>query len=139
MNQAFKQISFENIQSVVIDVIGNHAEFCFLLGSAATPRFRQDSDIDIAVFWENGEIDFNLRLKVMNELEEKLGYDIDLISLNNIDVIYVIQVIDTGRILINNNPELLLDWKAKQLSRYPDFKMSRLIIEKNILNRKKYV
>jgi proline dehydrogenase len=75
----------------------------------------------------------------MNELEEKLGHDIDLISLNNIDVIYGIQVIDTGRLLVNTNPGLMLEWKVKQLSRYPDFKASRAIIENNILNRKKYV
>ena len=132
-------INFEKIQSNLIETIGDLSDFCFLLGSAATPRFRQDSDIDIAVYWKNGEIDFNLRLKIINELEDKLGHDIDLISLNNIDVIYGIQVVDTGRLLINNNPGLILEWKARQLSRYPDFKASRAIIEKNILNRKKYV
>ncbi len=122
-----------------MNIIGDKSEFCFLLGSAGTPRFRQDSDIDIAVFWKNGEVDFNTKLDVMNALEENLGHDIDLISLNEIDVIYGIQVVDTGRMLINNNPGLMLDWKARQLSRYPDFKASREIIEKNILNRKKYV
>ena len=132
-------ISFEKIQSVVDDTIDKLSDFCFLLGSAATPRFRQDSDIDIAVFWKNGDIDFNLKLKILNEIEDKLGHAIDLISLNNIDVIYGIQVVDTGRLLINNHPGLMLEWKAKQLSRYPDFKASRAIIEKNILNRKKYV
>lgn len=139
MNLASEQITLEKIRSAIADTIGKLSEFCFLLGSAATPRFRQDSDIDITVFWTNGEIDFDLKLKVLNELEDKLGHDVDLISLNAIDVIYGIQVVDTGRLLINNNPGLLLDWKTKQLSRYPDFKASRAIIEKNILNRKKYV
>lgn len=132
-------ITFDQIQSYVNDTLSDLSEFCFLLGSAATPRFRPDSDIDIAVFWKNSEIDFNLKLRVMNELEDKLGRSIDLISLNSIDVIYGIQVVDTGRLLVNNNPGLMLEWKAKQLSRYPDFKLSRAIIEKNILNRKKYV
>jgi predicted nucleotidyltransferase len=132
-------INFDKIQSYVTDTLSDLSEFCFLLGSAATPRFRPDSDIDIAVFWKNSEIDFNLKLRVMNELEDKLGHSIDLISLNSIDVIYGIQVVDTGRLLFNNNPGLMLEWKAKQLSRYPDFKVSRAIIEKNILNRKKYV
>lgn len=139
MNDTLGEITFEKIQSVVADTIGKLSEFCFLLGSAATPRFRQDSDIDIAVYWKNNEINFDLRLKIVSELEDKLGHDIDLISLNNIDVIYGIQVVDTGRLLVNTNPGLILEWKAKQLSRYPDFKASRAIIEKNILNRKKYV
>jgi predicted nucleotidyltransferase len=139
MTHTLKPITLENIKAVVTDTIGELSEFCFLLGSAATPRFRHDSDIDIAVFWKNGDINFDLKLKIMNELENKLRHDIDLISLNHIDVIYGIQVVDTGRILINNNAGLLLDWKSQQLSRYPDFKASRSIIEKNILNRKKYV
>ena len=139
MNHSVEQLAFDKIQSIVDQTIGNLSVFCFLLGSAATPRFRQDSGIDIAVYWRDGKIDFDLKLKIMNDLEDKLGHDIDLISLNNIDVIYGIQVVDTGRLLVNNNPGLMLEWKAKQLSRYPDFKASRAIIENNILNRKKYV
>lgn len=133
------EVDLKKIQLSLEQVLDEHAEFCFLLGSAATPRFRQDSDIDIAIFWKDDDVKFEFKLKLINELEEKLGHDIDLITLNNIDVIYGIQVIDTGRLLINNNPGLLLQWKAVQLSRYPDFKASRSIIEKNILNRKKYV
>ena len=72
-------ITFEKIQSNLIETIGDLSDFCFLLGSAATPRFRKDSDIDIAVYWKNGEIDFNLRLKIINELEDKLGHDINII------------------------------------------------------------
>jgi predicted nucleotidyltransferase len=139
MNHPVEQIPFEKIQSIVDQTISNLSDFCFLLGSAATPRFRQDSDIDIAVYWKDGEIGFDLKLKIMNELEDKFGHDIDLISLNNIDVIYGIQVVETGRLLVNTNPGLMVEWKAKQLSRYPDFKASRAIIENNILNRKKYV
>jgi predicted nucleotidyltransferase len=139
MTHTSEPITLESIKAVVTDTIGELSEFCFLLGSAATPRFRQDSDIDIAVFWKNGDIDFDLKLKIINELKEKLGHDIDLISLNSIDIIYGIQVVDTGRLIVNNNPGLLLSWKSQQLSRYPDFKASRSIIETNILNRKKYV
>lgn len=139
MSQTNIALSFEEIRLAINEILDPHSEFCFLLGSAGTPRFRQDSDIDIAVFWKNGDVDFNLKLEIINKLENKLSRDIDLISLNSIDVIYGIQVVDTGRLLINNNPGLMLDWKVKQLSRYPDFKASRAIIEKNILNRKKYV
>lgn len=134
-----KNPDLNEIQSAVKTLVRDKAEFCFLLGSAATHRFRPDSDIDIAVFWKNGEVEFDYKLEVVNELENILGHNIDLITLNNIDVIFGIQVVDTGRVLINNNPGLLLEWKAHQLSRYPDFKASRAIIEENILNRKKYV
>jgi predicted nucleotidyltransferase len=73
-------ITFDQIQSYVNGTLNDLSEFCFLLGSAATPRFRPDSDIDIdiAVFWKNSQIDFNLKLRVMNELEDKLGRSLEV-------------------------------------------------------------
>jgi predicted nucleotidyltransferase len=146
MNDKITSLTFSQVELITKQVLEKYAEFCFLLGSAATPRFNKESDIDLAVFWKpslfnlsSNEIDFEFKLKILNELEETFHHDVDLVSLNNIDVIYGVQVADTGRIIINNNPRLLLEWKVKQLSRYPDFKTSRSIIEKNILNRKKYV
>ena len=146
MNDFTPSLTLSQIELIANQVLLKHVEFCFLLGSAATPRFNKESDIDLAVFWkrsllsENGaDIDFELKLTILNELEEAFHHDIDLISLNSIDVIYGIQVIETGRILFNSDAGLLLEWQASQLSKYPDFKASRSIIEKNILNRKKYV
>lgn len=50
MSPTSERITLERVKLVVDDILGELSEFCFLLGSAATPRFRQDSDIDIAVF-----------------------------------------------------------------------------------------
>lgn len=134
------ELSLQKIKSAVNKSLKEHVEFCFLLGSAATPRFRKDSDVDIAIYWKNPEISLDLTVEIINKLESDLvGHSVDLISLNKIDIIYGMQVLDSGRLLIDNNPGLLLNWKATQLSRYPDFKASRQIIEENILNRKKYV
>ena len=102
-------------------------------------KVREDSDVDIAVFWKDEKMDFTSKLSFTNELQDRFGRDVDLIGLNDIDVIYGMQVMEKGRILINHNPGLLLSWQSEQLSRYPDFKSSREVIEKNILNRKRYV
>jgi predicted nucleotidyltransferase len=146
MNEHTPALTFSQIELKTKLVLEKYVEFCFLLGSAATLRFHKESDVDLAVFWNSSvlnstskDVDFDFKLKILNELEEAFHRDIDLVSLNNIDVIYAIQVIETGKILINNNPGTLLEWKAIQLSKYPDFKRSRSIIEKNILKRKKYV
>ena len=133
------KLSIESIQSAVLEIISNKAEFCFLLGSAATPFFRNDSDVDIAVYWHGDGMEFSEKVKISAKLSNCLGREIDLITLNDIDVIYGIQVIDKGLLLINNKPALLLKWKANIMSQYPDFKYSRLIIKENILKRKKYV
>lgn len=134
-----KTLNLDNIRKDVSDVLGDKIEFCFLLGTAATPFFREDSDVDLAVFWKDPDLDFTSKINIINDLQDRFGRDVDLIGLNDIDVIYGMQVMEKGRLLLDNNPGLLLSWKAEQLSRYPDFKTSRAIIEENILNRKKYV
>ncbi len=114
------------------------AEFVFLMGSSETERFHSESDIDVAVFWKSDQSDANLK-NVIRNLQSELDHDLDLIVLNSIDIIFARQVLETGRLLINHSPEILLKWKMQTLSSYPDFKTSRKIIEDNILKRKKYV
>ncbi len=133
------EITFDKIETIVKNVIGKKATFCLLLGSAATPRFTSDSDIDLAVFWEKDFNSTEVSMKIKQDLEHRLSREVDLIGLNDIDVIFGIQVLETGRPLFINDDGIFLKWKSEQLSRYPDFKASRAIIEKNILNRKKYV
>lgn len=146
MNDKITSLTFSQIELITKNILNEYTEFCFLLGSATTPRFNKESDIDLAVYWKNSllnptlkKINFELQLQILNQLENEFHSEVDLVSLNNIDIIYGIQVVTTGKIIINNNPGLLLQWKTDQLSKYPDFKRSRSIIENNILNRKKYV
>ncbi len=127
-----------NISTTIINKISDLVEFVFLMGSAETERFNEQSDIDIAVYWKLETTDEHKR-KILFELQDLFGRDVDLVSLSNIDDIFAMQVLDKGRILINNNQGLLLQWKVEKMSKYPDFKFSRKIIEENILNRKKYV
>jgi predicted nucleotidyltransferase len=138
------KLTFEEIQHKAKKILNSHVEFCFLLGSADTPRFNSHSDIDLAVFWKDFNYQpniefFEFNLSIVQLLEDEFQREIDLVTLNDIDVIFGMQVLETGRLLFDNNDEELLKWKVFQLSRYPDFKYSRKIIEDNILKRKKYV
>ncbi len=127
-----------NISKTLIEVLTQDAEFAFLMGSAETERFHAESDIDVAVFWKGSCSDDQKKIHVRT-LEEKINRDIDLISLNKIDIIFARQVLETGRLLFCSSDGILLNWKMEKLSNYPDFKTSRKIIEDNILTRKKYV
>ena len=128
----------KSISNSITEILSGDAEFAFLMGSAETERFNADSDIDIAVFWKS-----QVTKEKINEswklLEESFQREVDLVSLNDIDVIFARQVLEKGRLLFKNEDGLLLKWKMEKLSVYPDFKASRKIIEDNILNRKKYV
>ena len=118
--------------------LGQQINFAYLLGSFGTERFNEKSDIDLAVFW-NIVPDFSKIMEIKADWERKFGREVDLVSLNSADIIFSMQVLETGRLLTCGDPGRLLEWKVKQLAMYPDFKFSRKIIEKNILNRKRYV
>lgn len=126
------------ISKILAETLADQAEFAFLMGSAETERFRPDSDIDVAVFWKETVTSEQMNFLCRN-LEKKFNRDVDLISLNKIDVIFARQVLETGRLLFNNSAGNLLKWKMEKLSEYPDFKFSRKLIEDQILKRKKYV
>lgn len=128
----------DNLKVFFESNLKNSVVFAFLVGSAGTDRFTEHSDVDIALFWAM-EPSLEDQQILQSKLEELLERDVDLINLNQSDYIFARQVLETGRLIINNSPEKLLRWKTRCLSLYPDFKFSRQQIEKNILKRKKYV
>ncbi len=132
------ELTLTSIQLKVKNILSKYCEFGFLLGSAATERFNEKSDIDLAVFWKPN-IDEKIKTQCWNELEDFFGRETQVVGLNKVDIIFARQVLETGRILFVNSDGVLLNWKMIVLSMYPDFKYTRAIIEKNILNRKKNV
>lgn len=133
-----KTLTQTEIKNVLEKKLGKLVQFAYLLGSAGTPRFHAESDIDLAVFWKRVP-PYEKLSKIRSDLNDSLNTEIDLVSLNAIDPIFGRQVLETGRLLIEKSPGIHLKWKSDQLSRYPDFKFSRKVIEDGILNRKKYV
>ena len=127
-----------NISKTICAVLMDFAEFAYLMGSAETERFNKESDIDVAVFWKDSSTDEQKR-KCLVDLEKAFNREVDLVSLNKVDIIFAHQVLEKGRLLFDNYAGLLLQWKMQKLAEYPDFKTSRKVIEDNILNRKKYV
>lgn len=128
----------QNISKTIQVVLTDLAEFAYLMGSAETERYNEESDIDIAVFWKETSTD-EQKKQCLADLEKTFSRDVDLVSLNKIDVIFAHQVLQKGRLIFDNNLGLHLKWKMEKLSEYPDFKISRKVIEDNILQRKKYV
>jgi predicted nucleotidyltransferase len=133
-------ISLETIKAQLLHASGPDMGivFAYLMGSAGTERFGAESDIDIAVYWKKSPSLEELA-PIRTQLEAYFNREVDLVSLNGVDLIFSRQVLETGRLFICESAGLHLQWRADQLSRYPDFKFSRKIIESNILNRKKYV
>lgn len=113
------------------------ARFVYLLGSAGSARFTAESDIDLAASFIKPAA-FEEMAELRAAIESDLGKDADLTDLNAADPIYGRQVLETGRLIVNNDPEERLKWEVRQLGFYPDLKFSRKGIEAALLTRKKY-
>lgn len=131
-------MTFEEIRLKLQPFLKGKTRFAYLLGSAGTPRFHAESDIDIAAHFDK-KMSLADLIKVKGQLEDTLGRDVDLIDLNEIDPIFARQVIENGRILWNQDPGIHTLWRINSLSKYEDLKISRKIIEDQLLKRKKYV
>lgn len=115
-------------------ILQNDAEFVFILGSFGTEFFRDDSDIDIAVYYKN-HVDEKIKTKLWNQVEDLTGRDVQLVELNKIDPIFAMQVIDKGRLILDQDKACLLNWKSLYFSKYQDLKLSRKVVEKNLLGK----
>ncbi len=134
------KLKFQTVIHTVLAEISDNAEFIYLMGSFGTDRFNDQSDLDFAVYWKSIP-DFSEIVKLISKFEDQFQRDVELVSLNKIDIIFAAQVLETGRLIFLNesNKGAHLNWRVQKMSEYPDFKMSRKIIEENILVRKKYV
>ncbi|MFZ4404122.1 MAG: type VII toxin-antitoxin system MntA family adenylyltransferase antitoxin [Pseudobdellovibrionaceae bacterium] len=121
----------------IINILDESAVFLYLMGSFDTPRFNEESDIDLAIFYKQN-VSLETKYQLSRDLNFKFDIQIQLVELNDIDPIFAHQVLQTGRLLFCKDDTILVQWKIKYMSMYIDFKMDREIIEKNLLHRKRY-
>ncbi len=117
-------ITTENIGARLSELAAAEIAFAYLLGSTGTERFHSESDIDLAVFWKKVPA-FSRIQEIQEALTMTFGVEVDLVSLNSIDLIFAWQVLETGRLLFCSESDLHLQWKMNQMSQYPDFMCSR--------------
>lgn len=115
------------------EILGDKAEFALLFGSLAADKIHEHSDIDVAVYLKKIPENIAERLSLRNELSRHFYRDVDLVLLNDSDIIITMQALANGELIINNNPHFFIEFKARKLGEYADFKISRRIIENNLL------
>jgi predicted nucleotidyltransferase len=128
----------QNIIQSLVAVLSGKAEFALVFGSITTENFNEQSDIDAAVYLNT---EFNVRekkIELRKEIINLFNRNTDLIFLNDADIIITMQVLANGSLIINENPSHFILHKAQKISEYIDFKISRKIIEDNMLNGKIY-
>ena len=130
------QSSEEIRKKIISELPSLGAEFAFLFGSIIKPTFGAESDVDLAIYFQEPPQSFDDRMKVMNQLSRDLDRELDLIVLNDCDIIIAMQVLANGERIWNPNPGRFVEYKARKISEYIDFKRSRKVIEDHLLRGK---
>jgi len=119
-----------NIQKEINQALSNKAKFVYLFGSALTPYFNENSDLDVGVYLHR-KLDFRQKLQLKFDLEDRLNlpYEIDLVLLDSADPIIAMQILANGKLIYCSDLLTHLNYKIRMLSIYLDFKKDRKIIE----------
>jgi predicted nucleotidyltransferase len=105
-----------------------HASFAYVYGSFGTPRFGQESDVDIAVHFGR-PLTLDEHIETSTRLEGAFHRRVDLIDACTADPIIACQILKTGRLLFVRHPTDLYRFQMKTLASYLDEKLDRRIVE----------
>ena len=128
-------------QKKIIKIFFDHAgvDAVLVFGSQVSERTTADSDIDLAVLYNNRKIpSVEKVLDLKEDLSGKLKKRVDLVLLNRSNPILTHQIFKLNMVIFNKNPTHLDEIFVKHVTAYADLKRSRKVIEDNILKRKLY-
>lgn len=107
------------------------AKALYLFGSFANETFNENSDIDIAVLYQN-KIDRVELFKMQNKLFLKFNKDIDLVDLQDVNDVFAYEIINNGVKL--KNSKFAENYEYRVWLRYLDLQEDRREIVKDFLN-----
>lgn len=117
-------LEFERLKDIFKDY--SYIASAYIFGSQASGKIGPMSDVDIAILLKDNtpegkeliyEEDY-LAYRITNALEAK---DVDLIELNKQGLIFVHNVLKTGRLIYDADPDFRTKFVAKVISDYCDF------------------
>lgn len=105
----------------------------YLFGSFALARENKESDIDVAVLYQEGkDPGFEERLKMSSKLSTLLGRDVDLVFLGQVSCILRYQVLKYGKAILCHDLHQLNEFVIRTLQEYFDLKQVREPIERSL-------
>jgi len=113
-------------QSTIKKILRQHGiPYAYLFGSQSQGRALTSSDIDIAVFFGNGNpaSRFKKQLKLVHDLQEYCAPQrVDLVVLDDVrSTILRYDIVQTGTLLYSNNEGERLDFELRTMNDYEDF------------------
>ena len=117
----------DNVIKILKDM--KEVKFAYLFGSYTSNSNTKNSDIDIAIFVNDGYNLFDTHLKVHHKLEIEIRKEIDIVVLNNAKNFILIQdILTNGRLLkdsIDDSREMYEIYKNHEILDY--FELKRVL------------
>lgn len=111
---------------------GYDIDFAYIFGSYVGKNFREESDIDIAVY---GNITFENYCNLIDDLERVTQREIDLINLKKVDINFAFEIIATGKKIYIKDEEELERYIMYISSMYLTLEEDRKIVIDKIIER----
>lgn len=97
----------------------------YLFGSTVKDKERKESDLDLAVLFNEGPDDyhrFQAKLQITNELEDHLKHKVDIVDLKSSDIFFVHQVMKNKILLLDRHPFERVAFEVKYRRIFFDYK-----------------
>ena len=102
----------------------------WVFGSTVSGRLREDSDVDLALYYQpESEPGWSALGELAGDLESILGRKTDLGRLNSRNLIYAMQAFQTGRLIYAADEQAALAFASRLQSLYLDLKEDRKVVE----------
>jgi predicted nucleotidyltransferase len=104
----------------------SRVRFAYLFGSRAQGTFRQDSDLDVALWLDvpyeelgNAVLDLTVRLSSL------IGVEADVVDLNRSPILLRNQILRTGRLLLDRDRTSRIEFESRTIQEAIDFETVR--------------
>jgi predicted nucleotidyltransferase len=110
----------EKIKEIITDILEKKGEilFSYIHGSFMENDFR---DIDIAVYLEDTKRFLKYELNLEREIEDVVGFPVDVRVLNQSPLSFRFNVIKNGILLFSNDENIRCDFESLGIVEYHDF------------------
>jgi predicted nucleotidyltransferase len=129
----------KQIIQLISNKLKDKIDFALIYGSFAKGNYNEESDIDIGIFINEDKQSEKTIIEIKDSLDDVSDRDVDLVVLNDADTIITMQILANGKLIYCRDKHQFNLFKARKISEYLDFKMSRKIIEDNLVKRKSNV
>ncbi len=116
-----------NLKRKVVAYLSEEKEiaFAYLFGSAIGGGFNKESDLDLAVYFNErmtSEEQFRKRLHLMEHLQNRTGKNVEVINLTEISSIFLkFVIIKEGKVISERDHGRRVDFELKIMNEYYDF------------------